>query len=227
MSSVIDHLESHHRVRVLRHFLDARGFRHRPGETGVIRRMRCNFTRNQFVIEWERDGKTEEITLDLKSPEGPGIGRMREYFAKGEYVPLPGSANKVQTRAQRAARRVQRPTPELVEEPVTDMAHYRDAVARIWALAARQRFDEANEQIRIILCHRTGDHDPLERLADDMIGLAEMFLCSPDGAVYDWLRERTISLWYAWGSQATSGGEGAAMALRIRAAEERLPARRS
>lgn len=222
MGCTIDHLQTDHRVRVLRDFSDARGTRCRAGETAIIRRMDLDWARNEFFIEWEReDGAKETLFFSQTAKEGPRNGHMREFFEKLERVSLPEYTP--QGRARRRALALRQEMPALVEEPVADPSRYADAVGRIWALAARQRFADAEQQIRIALSHP--DPDRLEELAGDLVAMATAHTIDEDGAVYDWLRERAISLWYAWGSRATSGGEGYAMSARIRAAEERLPAR--
>lgn len=222
MGCTIDHLQSDHRVRVLQDFRDARGAQHRTGETAIIRRMDLDWDRNELFIEWEReDGAKETLFFSQAAKEGPRNGHMREFFEKEERVPLPEYT--LQGRARRRTLELRQAIPVLIEEPVTDPSRYADAVGRIWALAARRRFVEAEQQVRVVLSHPAADR--LEQLAGDLVAMATAHTLDEDGTVYDWLRERAISLWYAWGSRATSGGEGAVMSVRIRAAEARLPAR--
>lgn len=40
-----------------------------------------------------------------------------------------------------------------------------------------------------------------------------------DPVAWSWLKEQSLRFWYSWAGQATSGGEGAAMMLEVRAAE--------
>jgi hypothetical protein len=100
-------------------------------------------------------------------------------------------------------------------------------VARIWALVARDRFQEAEQQIRLILKLPDEHGSRLQDFAGDLVALAEAYLHTPYGEAYDWFREKGLNLWYAWGSQATSGGEGMVRRESIRAAEDRLPKRHS
>ena len=216
MGSVIDHLQADHQIRVLQDFSDARGTTHRAGDVGVIRRMELDWARQEMVIEWERDGTKEALCFALMAKTGPRNGRMRDFFELGERVPVAGERPK-QGRGSRVVA-----IPALVEEPIADVTRYSDAVTRVWALAARHRFEEADAQCRLI----TASPDPydgrLESLAGDLVAMAVTHLGDAEDAVYDWAREKAVHLWYAWGSGATSGGEGAVRADKIRAAEDQL-----
>lgn len=217
MSCVIDHLSSDYRVTVRQAFTDARGVPHAVGESGIIRRIELDWPRQEIAIEWERDGAAERMVFALAAREGPGNGRMRAYFDRGEWSPVP--------RPPPAQRPRQAPEiPELVAEPVTDPSRYDEAFRRVWALAARGQFAAAESQLQVILSAPDPWGGTLERAADDLVGLACAHALDPDPAVYPWLRERAVRLWYAWGSQATSGGEGAARMDSIRSAEARLAA---
>lgn len=216
MSCVIDHLSVDHRVRVLQDFRDARGATHRAGEVAVIRRLDFDWSTQDIVIEWVRDERKETLVFALKSKTGPGNGRMREYFAVEEAVESPEDI------ARREAKRRAPAPPALDEEPVTDPSQLDAAVKRIWALAARRRFEEADQQISLILRGPDPFGGRLESLAGDLVQLARAHAGEADGTIYAWMRESALSLWYAWGSQATSGGEGEVRAVSIRAAEEVL-----
>jgi hypothetical protein len=216
MGCMIDHLQADHRVRVLREFSDVHGMRHGAGESGIIRTMDLDWGRQEIVIEWERNGTTEKLVFALAAKEGPRNGHMREFFEMNEHVPLP------KARASAAQRMAPAEPPPLVEGPVTDTAQTRDALARISALAAHGRLDEAETQIRIVLDGQDPFGGRLQQLAEKMVGIAVAHAGEPDRTVFDWARQRAIDLWYAWGSGATSGGEGAARMVYISAAEERL-----
>jgi hypothetical protein len=144
---------------------------------------------------------------------------MRHYFALGARVPLPEDTVEGRTNLS-----VPLQIPDLVRTPITDSARYHEAVERVWALAAREQFEEAEAQIRLI----TDAPDPcggrLQSLAGDLVEIAVAHASDEDPTVFEWARRRAISLWYAWGASATSGGEGAARMQEIRAAEERIKA---
>jgi len=224
MATTIDHLRIDHRVRILRDFSDANGRKYHVGETAVIREMNVDWIRFDLSIVWERDGRKESL-LFRHARKGPGNGRMREYFEVEERVPLPEDT--IEGRRARKTAELRASVPELVEAPITDPQLYANAVARIWALVARNRFEEAEQQIQLILEAPDEHGSRLQDLADDLVSLAAAYLHTPDGEVYDWFRDRGIGLWYAWGSQATSGGEGTVRSGPIRAAEARVPQRSS
>ena len=222
MAATVDHLSADYRVRVLRAFRDARGHHHDVGECGVIRRIELDWIRDEISIEWERDTVTETLVFKSAAKDGPRNGSMREYFEKQERVPR--YEDTLEGRAVQKRLALQQAVPALADEPITGAEHYDAAVQQVWALAARKRFREAEHQLQLILTAPDEDRGRLERVAESMEGLAAAYTCEAD-EVYDWLRGRAIDLWYSWGSQATSGGEGAAMSVRIREAERRLPER--
>jgi hypothetical protein len=218
MGCVIDHLQVDHRVTVIQDFTDVRGIRRKAGESAILRSMDLDWLRQEIVIVWERDGVKETLTFALAAKEGPRNGRMRDYFSVGERVPL--FEDTIEGRRQAEAKTWQ--VPEVVEEPVTDTGRYGDAVDRVWALAARRRFEEAETQVKLILSAPDPCDGRLQSLAGDMVGMAVAHARDADSTVYDWAREKAVHLWYAWGSGATSGGEGTVRRQEIRAAEERL-----
>lgn len=68
------------------------------------------------------------------------------------------------------------------------------------------------------------ERDGSHAAAGALCSLAASHAFDSDPTVYRWLRDRGIGLWYAWGSGATSGGDGAARAVEIRVAEAKLAA---
>lgn len=191
MGCVIDHLSADHLVRVTSGFHDARGRIHEAGERGVIRRIYLDYVAGEIVIEWERSGAgdaREAMHFRLDAGEGPRNGAMKEYFEVIEFSPPP--------RLPRAAPKPPEPLPEGDPSSAT--------VANVWALAARGRFEEARGQLLAI----RGDQADPRSLAEELGAAAEAHAFDADSAVYDWLKEWSINLWYQWGSGATSGGEG-------------------
>lgn len=87
MGCVIDHLRADHEVRVLRDFVDQRKIRVRAGEQGVIRWMDVDFGQDEIYLDLERQGAIQRLVFGLSSKEGPGSGRMREFFELGQFVP--------------------------------------------------------------------------------------------------------------------------------------------
>lgn len=94
MGTTIDHLESHHRYKVIRGFTDANGLRIPFEATAVIRAMSIDPGFTTIFIDWERDGPDgqiipERLTFDFRATDGPRNNHMREYFEKGEVVMPP------------------------------------------------------------------------------------------------------------------------------------------
>ncbi len=95
MGTTIDHLESHFRYTVIRGFTDAKGVRVPFEATGVICKIDLNRPQmTEIYIDWERDGpgdtkSPERLTFLLAARDGPGNGRMKQYFEKGELVMPP------------------------------------------------------------------------------------------------------------------------------------------
>lgn len=217
MGCVIDHLQSDHRIRVLQDFTDARGARHVAGEEAVLRSMDLDWGRQEISLEWEREGGREKLYFALAAKDGPRNGRMREYFAMGERVPLPREDPMERHRREMAAR-----IPTIVGDVVREVTRYDEAVTRVWALAAQHRFEEAEAQLRLILAAPDPCDGRLEQLAGDIVGIAIAHVYDGDRSVFDWARNRGVGLWHAWGSNASAGGEGAVRGNRIRDAEEYL-----
>lgn len=214
MSCVVDHLAADLRVSIRQDFADARGVQHRRGEIGVIRSLALDWARQEIVLEWERTGGREKMHFALAAKDGPGNGRMRVYFEVIERSPPPPPPRRWEAPA----------VPEPAAQPVTDPKRYAEGFARVWALAARGRFEEAEQQLQLILAGEDPFGGRLEQAAGDMVGVACAHALDPNAAIYAWARQRAVNLWYAWGAQATSGGEGMARMDSIRAAEERLAA---
>lgn len=91
--------------------------------------------------------------------------------------------------------------------PAAEPGH--DPVSRVAALAVRGDTAAAERLLRSL------DDDP-ESLAAALTAAAERH------AGCDWLRDEAVNAWYHWGSQATSGGDGAARLLIMRPALARL-----
>ncbi|QJR37535.1 hypothetical protein [Gemmatimonas groenlandica] len=217
MGITIDHLSVDHLISVIQDFTDARGAYHGVGEQGRIRELGFDGLTRMITVRWEREGQDDTMWFALASTTGPGNGRMREYFALGEYVRpdiegkrwIPGVGHVP----------VMPDIPPVRNDVVRSYARYGDAMERVWALAARQRFDEAEEQVIAMLNAKDRRGDLCAPVASDLCAHARTHAFDLDLTVHHWLRERGISLWYAWGAQASSGGEGAARATDIRAAE--------
>ncbi len=215
MGCTIDHLSADHEIRIIRDFTDAHRIRHRAGESGVIRAIDLNWPAQQIALTWERDGSRETMHFSLSAKTGPRNGAMSDYFERGDYRPVPPPSPKEKATAQWAK------TPEPAKKLVTDPEQWGAAIDRIGSLVARRRFDEANEQIAVV----TKDSGPanwrLEQMAEDLGALA-VSAAPFDREIYVWLRDRSINFLHAWGSCATSGGEGAVCMLTINKWKDRF-----
>lgn len=199
MGCVIDHLTSHCRVRVLRDFQDTRGTKILAGDTAIIRRMDLDWPTQEIVIEWERSNVTESMFFALAAKEGPRNGHMRDFFeVEGMAVPP-------------------RPPPPRLRSVPAQMSsdggltlEYDAGLARVHALAAERRFEEADAQMRALLDQPDPHDETLQRLAGAISIIAVAY--AADDPVFPWAREWAGCLWHSWGSGATGGGEGAVRA---------------
>ena len=213
MACTIDHLAADHHATVLRDFQDAQGVPHRAGETGFIRRIEMQWPEGWVVIEWERDGRPERMAFSTTAREGPGIGRMREYFECGPYAPEPVPGRHWVPELQALVVEMPDPPPDpgpfVHVAPRTSGAAW-EALDRVVALAAHHRFDEATDQLSAIgdALHETEVATALGRHAQSLVFRA-------DPRAYEWLRDQAIRHWYQWGAQATSGGDGTARMREI------------
>lgn len=212
MGTVIDHLMSRHRVTVMQAFTDANGVAHQAGESGLILQMGLEWHTQEIWIEWERDGAIERMTFRLDARDGPRSGTMREFFELGDYVPLPRAAT---------PRRKITPPPAPAGV-IADSSRYEEAVERVAALAAYRRFEEAETQILQITGWPCEYGWRVKDMAHQLTGMAAGHVEDADPTVYLWLKGWATHAWYMWGSGATSGGEGAAFAVEIRAGEKVL-----
>jgi hypothetical protein len=221
MSCIIDHLRVDHQIRIICDFTDLDGRRHRTNETGVLRVVSLDWAAQAIVLEWERDGRRETMRFSLNAKAGPRNGSMREFFEMGEDRSprrSPSAANP--WREKRVFKLEDWPAPSA--NLITDVRQWSDAVKRIAGLAARSRFPEIDTQIQALLVDAGPTGWRIKQLADDLAELAAAHADSDNSSVYEWLRDRSINLLYAWGSCATSGGEGALCPRDIRACEERF-----
>ena len=217
MATTIDHLSVDHVIHVLQDFTDANGVAHKTGEQGLITALWFSMVSDDITITWTREGKSETMLFNLRHTTGPGTGRMKQYFEKGEYVPAPIEGKRLIPGVGYVPLA---PTlPELTDELITTDARFDEGLERVWALAGRLRFDEAGAQLDAIVNapDRRGDNN--ERAAGSICAAALLHAFDDDLTVHHWLRNRGIGLWYSWGSGATSGGEGTVRAVEIRAAE--------
>lgn len=214
----IDHLRAEHVVHVLKPFTDARGVSHEVGEQGLITDITFDWKTKEISIAWKRGELVETMVFAEQTKTGPGNGRMKEYFELGEYQPAPPEGKRFVPNFGYVP--IKAEIPEVSPNLITDSAQYDEAMQRMWALAARQRFDEAKEQLlAIVNGTKDGVGQYTDTVAEAVCAYARVHAFDEDRTVYNWLKELGINLWYTWGSGATSGGDGMARAVDIRKAE--------
>jgi hypothetical protein len=198
MGTVIDHLSANHYISVLQDFTDARQGAHRKGEKGLLLEMGLDWEASEIWLDWQRDGIREKMVFRLDARSGPRSGAMREYFELGDYVDPP------RPEPERP------PVPSITEELITDEDSYESAVERLWALADGGRFEDATAQMSQINSWSDDSGWRCRDLARQFTGLASYYVDDDDDGVYEWFKGWAVNYWHAWGSGATSGGEGAA-----------------
>lgn len=221
MSCTVDHLREGQRVRVLRDFADARGFIHRSGEAGLLCRLELDWAEQEIRLTWKREGREETLVFGVAATNGPSNGRMREYF---EVQSEAGAQDRVRRVPRPAAGEVAAAIPALEGGLIRDASRHHDALQRVWALAGRLRFAEAEEQLRAVMDRGEDVRVDVRSMAGELGAMAAAHAGDGDRRVYRWLRDRAMQLWHAWGATATSGGEGCAMSLEIEAARRRFEA---
>ena len=219
MAATVDHLSIDHVVRVIKGFTDSDGVAHFAGEEGLIRAISLDWTTGAFRITWLRDGQSETMYFADRRDvtDGPGNGRMKEYFEVGAYVPADEPGKRLIPGFGYVPLEVA--VPPVSEDVIDSASRFDDGMENVWALAARRRFAEAEVQLQAILRATDRGMGNLDTAARYLCADALKHVHDTDQTVHDWLRERGLHLWYAWGAQATSGGEGTERARHIRAAE--------
>lgn len=212
MGMTIDHLCRDLRIRVVRGFVDLNGVRQEPGVVGTIRELGWDMLKREITIDWDVGGRREQMRFPLRSEDAPGNGTMRQFFESlGDEPPPPGTRPRI-SRAPLS----EKPPGLRSSRKLPKTASDGEILQRAWALAALGRFKEADEQFAEV--SQPTDQDPARYLTR----AAEIHADDPDPATYEWLKDHALDLWYMWGSTATSGGEGAAMAPHIHEARDRF-----
>lgn len=195
MGVVIDHLRADCHVRVIREFRDLHGVECRTGEAGIIRRLGVDWALGEISLDWESEGRTGSLVFSLASKQGPGNGRMRDYFEVMEdAAPLPAKPGP----APRAA-----DPPR--EEPVDERgpAWWREALE----LESAGKIQEAEARILQGVDHIGGVSSVAVMHARRM----RRFLQEGDAVAARKAFSDAERWIFHYASLATSGGEGAAL----------------
>ncbi|MBX3501651.1 MAG: hypothetical protein KF889_19595 [Alphaproteobacteria bacterium] len=197
MAIQVDHLAVGRWIRLLRPVSDAEGLTFAAGATWRIDAIAADTSTLIVTLRLYAVGSDATMRLDLRAPDGPRLGRMREWF---EVVDPPCVVPSG-------------PEPSREPEGLSTLARelrlgdIGAADARVRELAMRPRYAGEN----------------LQALAERLEAVArELSAVDLDRAA--WIYEQAIDCWHGWGAMATSGGDGAARAPRIEAAQARQAA---
>lgn len=194
MATQVDHLAAGRWIHLLRSVVDADGVAFVAGGTWRIDAIESPM--GSLIVTFRLFALAGGATmrLDLRAPDGPLLGRMRDWF---EVVDPPADAPP-------------EPAPSRTPRILSTLAQalragdIGAAEATVRDLAARPEYRGEN----------------LEALAERLEAVARE-LSTVDRERAAWLYDRAIDSWYGWGAMATSGGDGAARATRIEAARAR------
>ena len=202
MATTIDHLSADHRVTVLRDFTDAAGITLHAGEHGILRAQSFDQLRLEIHLVIERDTGKVALRFPLKTPSGPRIGHMKEYFELGDYVPVPGTER---IRPDPAARIMIVPAPESDATKASGPEWWRQARN----MEGPDRLEAMEEKIQREAQHIGGAASIAEMYAQRMRAFQragnEERAVAAFKLASDWM--------WNYASYATSGGEGAALSL--------------
>ncbi|MCW5976981.1 MAG: DUF3601 domain-containing protein [Bryobacteraceae bacterium] len=208
----VENLMAGGRYRVTAPFADANGKEHVPGEEWIFRKAQYRHDQKLLVLYVESAGGAEEISIPLSLDQGrPGIGRMKRWFegltpelriAEPEYMP------------ERTP--VAKPEPDFSAQPTfPSIPHapqweaFDGEIRAAIELARQRRYDEAWAAILKTLEGPDPWGVQLQTAAGNL-GAAAASVAGKNDELAEWLSDKSTDLWYSWGAQATSGGEGVA-----------------
>lgn len=209
MGTVVDHLRPPCAVTVRRAFRDRAGQAHEVGERWLLRALRFEVATMSLAFDIERDGRASVFEIDLRDPQAPQNGRMREWFEVGEAPPSTGP-RQVRPRSLHSGGKADPSLSDFMTAEIAEVA----ALAASGDLAAAEAALQAAHRLPCFA------GEALQNLAQALEGAAAAVL-PRNRAAAEWLYDRGIDCWYGWGSMATSGGDGAARLPSIKAALKR------
>ncbi len=206
MAATVDHLCEHQWVKVLEDFQDAAGNVIQVGETGQIADIRLDWTSFECELDLVIGGERHTVVLGRK--DGPRNGNLKHYFAVVGYE------------VEKTERKKAPPDSE---------AKLAGWMRKALTLERENRLQEAEQCIEAAI---TSPHFALDTA--EMYRLRRLRLLSEerfDEAREAWHKAADWAFFFA--SQATSGGEGAALSrgrdqfLRLLGPEDQDSTRRS
>lgn len=199
MSMTIDKLRVDHRVTVLRDFTDAAGVTMRAGQSGILRGLSFDQLRLEIHMEIETADAKVALLFPLKAATGPRNGHMQEYFELGEDVSVP----RPWPPQPRPNTRTMIIPPTQEEATNEGPVWWREAQS----LGAEGRLKEAEEAILRAVPHIGAAASVAEMHAKRM----RAYQCAGDEARAVEAFRLAVQWMGTYASQATSGGEGAAL----------------
>ena len=212
MAATVDHLRAMMHVRILRSFSDAEGTKFDEGETGRIRTIELDWKTFQCTILLEQGEALRKIVLHdgRGKTEGPKNGNLREYFEAGDVEFLD------RDRAAWPPGVGVNPVRWTDEPPVDVLAFVPPPPAPStgpgWLVRGRalERAGEFKEMEQLLK-----DSIPYQAFAIEIASLYrerwQRLKSEGDEAGAKDARQRSADWAWFYASQATSGGEGAAL----------------
>lgn len=200
MAMTIDNLRVDHRVTILSDFTDADGVTLRVGEVGVLRKLAFDHVRQDILMEIEREKGKISLRFPLRMSTGPRNGHMKEYFEVSDYVPVPGTER---VPHDYSARKMIVPPPE--KNPASADGTRLSRFGK--DLDGPDRLEDVENQIQREAQHIGAAASIAEMYAQRMRAFQRAGNEPRAVAAF-----KLAAQWiWTYASQATSGGEGAAL----------------
>lgn len=185
------------RVKYLKDFQDAKGYPWREGDEDLILGLEGDASTGFTLVM--RDGPPMPVSLFGPKPE--------EYLHLFDIPPLPGPPPLPPW--------LRKPLPEVSARVEFGEGNLHETIGRAAALFAHGEKEQAIAEMKQInaIPDRTGY---LYQQIAEILGAAANRQPTMEG--FEWLWEEAFGNWYAWGSQATSGGEGTERGRHIKQA---------
>ncbi|MBL8265500.1 hypothetical protein [Steroidobacter sp.] len=98
----------------------------------------------------------------------------------------------------------------MAEALITDPKEWRAALSRVVVLVRAGDTDSAQAQVAVMTRWTPPDAPYEASVAEAFQAAASAAGADRDVVAFEWLWKKAFNYWYAWGSGASSGGEGAA-----------------
>ena len=216
MATTIDQITEGDRIRVTQQFTDHHGRVIAVGQRGKVLSIDAPWNTQiaTFVVQGANRDRT--FSVDLRATSGPRHGHMRDFISSGRGPEGPPDPPVVVVAPPPPS-----PPPAPKPQGEWDQQRYRQAVARVTALADAHDFSSAETAFSDLMMLPRLYNEYLPMAADHLEDAAARFAKSRNREAFDWLYERAVEAWHYWAGQATSGGEGTALMLNVTRAQHR------